>query len=87
MKIALVSPYDLAYPGGGGRHVNGLAHQFRSLGHQVVIIAPSSGDDERDGHQRVRRKSLGHGLREALAVDGQSAPGGHLMSVASRHDQ
>ncbi|GAC1402387.1 MAG: glycosyltransferase family 4 protein [Chloroflexota bacterium] len=57
MKIALVSPYDLAYPGGVGRHVNGLAGQFRRLGHQVVIIAPSSGDDERDedGLYRVGR--------------------------------
>ena len=58
MKIALVSPYDLAYPGGVGRHVAGLARQFRLMGHQTAIIAPSSADrdeSDEDGIYRIGR--------------------------------
>ena len=42
MKIALVSPYDLAYPGGVGSHISALEHQFTKMGHEVRIIAPAS---------------------------------------------
>jgi phosphatidylinositol alpha-mannosyltransferase len=42
MKIALVSPYDFAYPGGVAEHVRHLASEFRKLGHEVHILAPSS---------------------------------------------
>lgn len=58
MKIALVSPYDYAYPGGVGRHVAALAEQFRAVGHQVSIIVPGSSDrDEEmeDGIFRIGR--------------------------------
>ena len=44
MKIALVSPYDLAYPGGEAEHVSHLAREFRAVGHEVHILAPSSAD-------------------------------------------
>jgi phosphatidyl-myo-inositol alpha-mannosyltransferase len=45
MKLALVSPYDLAYPGGVTEHVSHLAEQFMARGHEVHIVAPSSGDE------------------------------------------
>ena len=42
MKIALVSPYDFAYPGGVTAHISQLAQEFARLGHTVQILAPSS---------------------------------------------
>jgi phosphatidylinositol alpha-mannosyltransferase len=42
MKIALVSPYDWAVPGGVNNHVKPLATQFIRAGHDVRIVAPSS---------------------------------------------
>ncbi|HEY1298053.1 MAG TPA: glycosyltransferase family 4 protein [Chloroflexota bacterium] len=45
MKIALVSPYDFAYPGGVTEHVSHLAEQFLAREHEVHIIAPSSDDE------------------------------------------
>jgi len=44
MKLALVSPYDFAYPGGVTEHVSHLAEQFLERDYEVHIIAPSSGD-------------------------------------------
>ncbi|MBI4289464.1 MAG: glycosyltransferase family 4 protein [Chloroflexi bacterium] len=42
MKIALVSPYDLSYPGGVTVHISNLKRYFTQWGHQVKIIAPCS---------------------------------------------
>ena len=42
MKIALVSPYDFAYPGGVANHICALEHHFTRMGHEVKIIAPAS---------------------------------------------
>ncbi|MGI8551338.1 MAG: glycosyltransferase family 4 protein [Dehalococcoidia bacterium] len=42
MKIALVSPYDLAVPGGVNNHILPLAEHFRRAGHDVRVIGPAS---------------------------------------------
>ncbi len=45
LKIALVSPYDLAVAGGVNNHVFPLAAEFRARGHHVIIAGPSSAPD------------------------------------------
>lgn len=55
MKIALVSPYDYAVPGGVGKHIAALARQFRRAGHDVRILAPASELDAADESQGVYR--------------------------------
>ncbi|MEK6837891.1 MAG: glycosyltransferase family 4 protein, partial [Nanoarchaeota archaeon] len=42
MKIALVCPYDIAYPGGVQNHVIQYAKKLKDLGHYVTVIAPTS---------------------------------------------
>jgi phosphatidylinositol alpha-mannosyltransferase len=42
VKIALVSPYDFAYPGGVCIHISNLEHHFTRMGHEVKVIAPAS---------------------------------------------
>lgn len=42
MKIALVSPYDFAYPGGVTNHISALYRHLTQMGHDVRVIAPAS---------------------------------------------
>ncbi len=44
MKIALVCPYDFAYPGGVANHICSLDSHLTRMGHEVKVIAPASKD-------------------------------------------
>ncbi|MEI2618980.1 MAG: glycosyltransferase family 4 protein [Thermomicrobiales bacterium] len=52
MRILFVSPFDFGYQGGVNEHITQLDHQFRAMGHQTRIIAPTSPDtgETDDGH-------------------------------------
>jgi phosphatidyl-myo-inositol alpha-mannosyltransferase len=40
MRVAILSPYSLTYPGGVTRHIEALAEQFLENGHFVRVLAP-----------------------------------------------
>jgi phosphatidylinositol alpha-mannosyltransferase len=46
VRIALLSPYSWTYPGGVTRHIDALAGELRTAGHDVRVIAPYDPDDE-----------------------------------------
>ena len=45
MKIGIVNPYSWDVPGGVGFHIRDLALKFRSRGHDVRVLTPSSPRD------------------------------------------
>src|SRR5437764_14910196 len=47
VRVGLVSPYSYTYPGGVGRHVEALADELMSQGHEVRLMAPYDPDDRR----------------------------------------
>ena len=49
MKVALVSPYDFAVPGGVNSHISHLTEHFVARGHEVRIIAPASRPVQQEG--------------------------------------
>jgi phosphatidylinositol alpha-mannosyltransferase len=40
MRIALISPYSWTFPGGVTRHIEALADEFRTGGHDVSVLSP-----------------------------------------------
>jgi phosphatidylinositol alpha-mannosyltransferase len=53
MRIALVSPYSWSYPGGVTRHIEALAEQYITRGHEVRVLTPI---DPLDGLARVAHR-------------------------------
>ncbi len=49
MRIALVSPYSWTYQGGVNRHVEALAEEFISRGHDARVLAPWDPPDRLSG--------------------------------------
>jgi phosphatidyl-myo-inositol alpha-mannosyltransferase len=45
VRIALLSPYSWTYPGGVTRHIEALARELRTAGHEARILAPFDPDD------------------------------------------
>ncbi len=45
MRVGIVSPYSYTYPGGVGRHAEGLAAELLEQGHDVRLFAPYDPDD------------------------------------------
>jgi phosphatidylinositol alpha-mannosyltransferase len=45
VRIALLSPYSWTYPGGVTRHIEALARELASAGHEARILAPFDPDD------------------------------------------
>ncbi len=45
MRVAFVSPYSWTYPGGVTRHIEALAEQLLTSGHDVRVLAPHDPDD------------------------------------------
>ena len=54
MKIALVSPYDFAHPGGVSSHISSLECYLTRLGHEVKVIAPASRPISNFGDRFIR---------------------------------
>jgi phosphatidylinositol alpha-mannosyltransferase len=58
VKIALVSPYDTAHPGGVFEHIAHLRAEFTRSGHDVTVLAPrgrKGGLEVRDGYYGIGR--------------------------------
>ncbi|MCH7809034.1 MAG: glycosyltransferase family 4 protein [Chloroflexi bacterium] len=80
MKIALVSPYDWAVPGGVNRHVFNLSQQFLRRGHDVTVVAPAS---KRSGEEPPYLHVIGHSSI-GLPVSGSVANISMSYNLSSR---
>jgi phosphatidylinositol alpha-mannosyltransferase len=69
VKIAQVTPYDIAHPGGVGQHIYHLQREFEQMGHEVVVMAPRSAR----GGLEVRPGFYGVGRPIPIPANGSQA--------------
>jgi phosphatidylinositol alpha-mannosyltransferase len=84
MRIAMLSPYSLARPGGVQGQVVGLARALRASGHEVTVLAPAGrGDDmpEAVGEHYVIGRPV------ALHSNGSVAPVALWPTAAARAER
>lgn len=61
MRVGLVCPYSYTYPGGVLAHVEALADELRTRGHEVRVLAPVDPDDRLT---RVLHRGAAPAIRE-----------------------
>lgn len=76
VRIAIVTPYSWAYPGGVNKHVEALAGQLIHRGHELLVLAPWDPDD------RVSRV-LHRAAPERRAVPDYLAPLGRTVGIGA----
>lgn len=69
MRVALVSPYALAVPGGVQAHVSALAAALRDRGHEVSVVGPGP-----VGPIPGEPDAVGVGRATAVSFNGSEAP-------------
>ncbi|MFM8593924.1 MAG: glycosyltransferase family 4 protein [Chloroflexota bacterium] len=69
MKLALVSPYDFAHPGGVSEHIRHLRHECEVMGHNVSVLAPRG----RKGGLETKPGFYGIGRTFSIPSNGSTA--------------
>ena len=72
MKVAMVSPYDFAWPGGVNAHVSQLSDELRQRGHAVTVIAPGT-PGRGSGESEARDNFIPMGRSVPLSAGGSTA--------------
>lgn len=85
MRIGLVCPYSLTFPGGVQGQVLGLARSLRALGHDARVLAPSDGPPPDAGVTPLGRSvpTAANGSVAPLAPD----PSAQLRTIRALRDE
>jgi phosphatidylinositol alpha-mannosyltransferase len=81
MRVGLVSPYSWTYPGGVTRHVEALAAQLRSAGHEVLVLAPFDPDDALSARLHRGARPAPRAVPEGTNGDGFAVPGTGFVAL------